>query len=277
MSDDDFSSGLPGSEPYGALDELLDDLPDDLPEVLTDGRTTRDRVLLDTAGPFLGRLAGTDPQRLEEIRAELEAGFSALSGIDRAVSIFGSARTPPDHDDYRRTRHLAGLLGEAGFTIITGGGPGAMEAANRGARDVGARSVGLNIVLPIEQHPNPYLDISLNFDHFFVRKVMFVRYAQAFVVMPGGFGTLDELFESLTLIQTATIRHFPVLLVGSSFWSGLRDWVADQFVSTGKIEPDELDLLQITDDLDHVVTTIELAYQRQIATTEAREQRDPPN
>lgn len=231
---------------------------------------TLDEVLLNAAGPFLGRLAADDPARLDAIRAELEHGFETLGGIERGVSIFGSARTPEVDPEYARVRRLAGMLGERGFTIITGGGPGLMEAANRGARDVGARSVGLNIVLPFEQHLNPYLDISLQFEHFFARKVMFVRYAQAFVVTPGGYGTLDELFESLTLIQTGTVRHFPVLLMGSSFWRGLHDWVADQLVATGKVSASELDLLRITDDLDEVVQTIEEAFDRQLAANEAR-------
>jgi uncharacterized protein (TIGR00730 family) len=188
-----------------------------------------------------------------------------MAGITKGVSIFGSARTPTSDPDYARARRLASGLGREGFTIISGGGPGIMEAANRGARDVGATSVGLNIELPFEQHLNPYLDISIEFQHFFARKVMFVRYASAFVVLPGGFGTLDELFESLTLIQTAKIQHFPVFLVGTSFWGGLRDWAADQLVGTGKINADELELLQVTDDLDEVVHAIDAAYDAQVA------------
>ncbi len=227
-----------------------------------------DEELLDQAGPVAGQLAQDDPVRLDAIRAELERGFRAMTGITRGVSIFGSARTPVDDAEYTRARELAAELGRAGFTIITGGGPGIMEAANRGARDVGARSVGLNIELPFEQHLNPYLDISLQFDHFFARKVMFVRYASAFVVMPGGFGTLDELFESLTLIQTAKIRHFPVVLVGCDFWSGLVDWAADRLVGSGKITSAELGLLHLTDDLDDVVRTIDHAYERQVQESE---------
>jgi uncharacterized protein (TIGR00730 family) len=232
---------------------------------------TRDAELLNAAGAFLGRLSLDDPVRLDRIRAELEHGFATLGGIERGVSIFGSARTPEDAPEYATVRRLAAMLGERGFTIITGGGPGLMEAANRGASDVGARSVGLNIVLPFEQHLNPYVDISLQFDHFFARKVMFVRYAQAFVVAPGGFGTLDELFESLTLIQTATVRHFPVLLLGSSFWQGLRDWAADQLVTSGKIDPGELALLHVTDDLEQIVETIDKAFDLQVAEQAARE------
>jgi uncharacterized protein (TIGR00730 family) len=234
------------------------------PHVFSDQPWTFDEVLLDTAGPARDILATDDPARLDAIRAELEMGFRSLTGITKGVSIFGSARTPHDDPDYDRARGLAAALGREGFTIITGGGPGIMEAANRGARDAGATSVGLNIELPFEQHLNPYLDISLQFDHFFARKVMFVRYASAFVVLPGGFGTLDELFESLTLIQTAKIRHFPVFLVGTSFWGGLRDWAADQLLATGKINEDELGLLHVTDDLDEVVRAIDTAYDRQV-------------
>jgi uncharacterized protein (TIGR00730 family) len=223
-----------------------------------------DEELLEPAGPVRDLLATGDPARLDAIRGELEMGFGALTGVTKGVSIFGSARTRPDDPDYGRARQLAADLGREGFTIITGGGPGVMEAANRGARDVGATSVGLNIELPFEQHANPYLDISLDFAHFFARKVMFVRYASAFVVLPGGFGTLDELFESLTLIQTAKIRHFPVFLVGSAFWGGLIGWATDQLLATGKIGADELGLLRVTDDVTEVVRTIDTAYDRQV-------------
>jgi uncharacterized protein (TIGR00730 family) len=228
---------------------------------------TFDEELLEPAGPTRDLLAFDDPARLDAIRAELELGFRTLTGITKGVSVFGSARTPPDHPDYARARQLAAALGREGFTIITGGGPGIMEAANRGARDVGATSVGLNIALPFEQHLNPYLDISLQFEHFFARKVMFVRYASAFVVLPGGFGTLDEMFESLTLIQTAKIRHFPVLLVGTEFWTGLRDWIATTLAGSGKIDGDELALVRITDDLDDVVRTIDEAFDRQVLSS----------
>jgi uncharacterized protein (TIGR00730 family) len=234
-----------------------------------------DEELLDQAGPALGQLAADDPVRLDEIRAELERGFRAMTGITKGVSIFGSARTPEDDPEYDRARQLAAALGREGFTIITGGGPGIMEAANRGARDAGARSVGLNIELPFEQHLNPYLDLSLQFDHFFARKVMFVRYASAFVVLPGGFGTLDELFEALTLIQTAKIRHFPVFLVGADFWGGLVDWAAEQLVGTGKITAAELGLLRVTDDLDDVVRSIDHAYDRQVRDCERYDRTAP--
>ena len=155
-----------------------------------------------------------DAERMRHVAAELAMGFGALSGITRAVTVFGSARTPPEHPLYAQARALGACLGRAGYAVITGGGAGIMEAANRGAHDVGATSVGCNIELPHEQAFNPYVDIRLQFDHFFARKVMFVRYASAFVICPGGFGTLDELFEALTLTQTGTIRHFPLLLLG---------------------------------------------------------------
>jgi uncharacterized protein (TIGR00730 family) len=172
------------------------------------------------------------------------------------VTIFGSARTPPDAPVYALTREVARRLGEAGYAIITGGGGGAMEAANRGARDAGATSVGLNIELPHEQQPNAYQDISLRFHHFFTRKLMFVRYANAFVVMPGGFGTLDELFEALVLIQTGKIRHFPVVLVGTEFWSGLIAWVRERLLADGLISPLDPELVHVTDDPDEVLALV---------------------
>jgi len=190
----------------------------------------------------------TDAARIERIRGELQAGFRALQDVGAAASFFGSARTPPDDPEYELARRTAKLVGEAGLAIITGGGPGAMEAANRGARDAGATSIGLNIELPFEQGLNPYCDIGLEFHYFFTRKVMFVRYASGFVVFPGGFGTLDETFEALTLIQTGKIRHFPVVLVGTDYWGGLVDWIRERLVSEGKIAPQDLDLLCLTDD-----------------------------
>ncbi len=155
-------------------------------------------------------------------------GFRTLAGVGRAVSVFGSSRTPVDSPDYVLARRTTALLGERGFAIISGGGPGTMQAANQGARDAGALSIGLGIELPRKQAINPYVDLSIEFKHFFIRKVMFVRYASAFVVFPGGLGTLDELFEALSLIQTAKIQHFPLVLVGSSFWEGLLSWARDQ-------------------------------------------------
>jgi uncharacterized protein (TIGR00730 family) len=204
----------------------------------------------------------TDGQRIERMRSELRMGFKALRGI-QGVSVFGSARIPEGDPDYVLARAVGRALGDAGFCVITGGGPGIMEAANRGALDAGARSVGLNIELPFEQDPNPYQSLELNFHYFFTRKVMFVRYACAFVVFPGGFGTLDELFESLVLIQTDKIADFPVVLVGTAFWGGLLDWVRDQLAGRGLIGPDDLELVRVTDDLDEVVRICRGAEARQ--------------
>jgi len=200
----------------------------------------------------------TEAERLDRARRELEMGFDALADLGRAVSIFGSARTPPDHPEYAAAREVARRLGERGYAIITGGGPGAMEAANRGARDANARSIGLNIELPFEQHANAYLDTSLEFHYFFTRKVMFVRYASGFVVFPGGFGTLDEAFEALTLEQTDKVFDFPVVLVGTDFWGGLVDWIKEKLLDGGKISPGDIDLLTVTDDLDEVVGRLDM-------------------
>ena len=200
----------------------------------------------------------TEAERLDRARRELEMGFDALADLGRAVSIFGSARTPPDHPEYAAAREVARRLGERGYAIVTGGGPGVMEAANRGARDANARSIGLNIELPFEQHANPYLDTSLEFHYFFTRKVMFVRYASGFVVFPGGFGTLDEAFEALTLEQTDKVFDFPVVLVGSEFWGGLVDWIKERLLDGGKISPGDIDLLTVTNDLDEVVDRLDM-------------------
>jgi uncharacterized protein (TIGR00730 family) len=190
----------------------------------------------------------SDEDRIDRITDELRAGFDALSGVAAAASFFGSARTARDDPDYELARETARLVGESGLAIITGGGPGIMEAANRGAKDAGAPSIGLNIELPFEQGGNQYCDISLTFHYFFARKIMFVRYASGFVVFPGGFGTMDELFEALTLIQTGKITEFPVVLVGSDYWSGLVDWFRERMLAEGNISPDDLDLFTVTDE-----------------------------
>ncbi len=190
----------------------------------------------------------SDGARIARIRQELQMGFKALAHVGPAASFFGSARTPVGHPEYVLARETARIAGEAGLAIITGGGPGAMEAANRGARDADTLSIGLNIELPFEQGPNPYCDIALEFHYFFTRKVMFVRYASGFVAFPGGFGTLDETFEALTLIQTGKIRHFPVVLVGTDYWAGLIDWIRGRLMAEGKVSPHDLDLLCVTDD-----------------------------
>jgi uncharacterized protein (TIGR00730 family) len=178
----------------------------------------------------------------------LRDGFDALAGVGAAASFFGSARTHPDDPDYALARETARIVGESGLAVITGGGPGIMEASNRGARDAGALSIGLNIELPFEQGGNGYCDIALDFHYFFARKIMFVRYASGFVVFPGGYGTMDELWEALTLIQTGKIVEFPVVLVGSGYWRGLVDWVRERMLDEGNISPEDLELLTLTDD-----------------------------
>jgi uncharacterized protein (TIGR00730 family) len=204
-----------------------------------------------------------DEARVTRIQGEIQNGFDSLAHVGKAVSVFGSARTSPDDPFYAQARAVAGRLGEAGFSIITGGGPGIMEAANRGARDVGAQSIGLAIELPHEESANPYLDIELEFHYFFTRKVMFVRYSSGFVVFPGGFGTLDELFEAATLRQTEKIRHFPIVLFGSAYWQGLVDWLGDTMQAEGKISPGDIDMLEVTDDPERVLAAMhEIEHRR---------------
>ncbi|MCI5147890.1 MAG: TIGR00730 family Rossman fold protein [Candidatus Electrothrix sp. MAN1_4] len=206
---------------------------------------------------YLNNIENDDTWRMFRILAEFVEGFDTLSSLGcPAVSIFGSARTAEDHEDYKLTRAIAARLSENGYGIITGGGPGIMEAANRGAADVNGVSIGLNIDLPFEQHSNPYVNLPMDFRYFFVRKVMFIKYSMAFICIPGGFGTLDELFESLTLIQTHKIKPFPIILVGSSFWAGLLDWIKEQLVRNGKINKTDLLLFEILDDVDEIVAFI---------------------
>lgn len=199
----------------------------------------------------------TDPSRVERMRGELEMGFKALSGVADGVAVFGSARTPQDDPEYALGRELGRRLGEAGWSVITGGGPGTMEAANRGAQEAGALSVGLTIDLPFEAGQNDHIDLPLNFHYFFTRKVMFVRYSRAFVVMPGGFGTLDELFEALTLIQTRKILSFPVVLVGHDFWDPLVDWLRDTLLAGGKISPEDMSRFVVVDTAQEAVACVE--------------------
>ncbi|MDO9467544.1 MAG: TIGR00730 family Rossman fold protein [Thiobacillus sp.] len=199
--------------------------------------------------------------RMLGIMAEFVEATERLASIRPAVSIFGSARTPPDHPYYTLTEDIARKLSDAGFSVISGGGPGIMEAANKGAYFGKSPSVGLNIQLPHEQSANAYQDISQTFQHFFARKVMFVKFAAAYVVMPGGFGTLDELFEALTLVQTGKIAHIPIILVGSSFWSGLADWVKTSLIGEGMISPGDIDLLHITDKPEEVLDAIFSHYE----------------
>ena len=195
--------------------------------------------------------------RIFRIMAEFVEAIETLSRVKNAVSIFGSARTTPDDPYYQKAETLSRLLAERGFGVITGGGPGIMEAANKGAAGAGGQSVGMNIRLPLEQKPNPYANISIDYKYFFTRKVMFVKYAMAYVVMPGGFGTLDELFEALTLLQTKRIKTFPVILMGSEYWKGLIDWLKKTALRNNKISATDLDLFQIIDDPEEAVKHIQ--------------------
>jgi len=217
-----------------------------------DGEPTADEEIL--ASDVVGRI--TDEQRVERMARELERGFAALRGLGPAVSVFGSARTPPDSPQYATAREVGRRLGEAGFAVITGGGPGAMAAANRGVQEAGAASVGLTIDLPHEQGVNRWVGLEVPFHYFFCRKVMFVRYAGAFVVLPGGYGTFDELFEAMTLIQTRKVHHFPLILVGSEYWSGLVTWLRERVAAEGKIAAADVELVHVTDDLDEMVARV---------------------
>jgi len=195
--------------------------------------------------------------RVFRIMAEFVEAIEELSRVGRAVSIFGSARVAPDDEDYKRAEELAYLLAKSGFGVITGGGSGIMEAANKGAADGEGNSVGMNIYLPYEQTPNPYANIRIDYKYFFIRKVMFVKYAMAYVILPGGFGTMDELFEALTLIQTRRIRSFPVILMGSDYWGGLIAWLRETMLREEKISPEDIDLFQVMDDPKEVVRHIQ--------------------
>jgi len=219
--------------------------------------TTTDQRLLDRRGPT--DWVHTDPWRVLRIQSEFVEGFGLLSELPRAVSVFGSARTPRDHPHYAAGIQLGAGLAQAGYAVITGGGPGAMEAANRGASEAGGMSVGLGIELPFEQELNEWVDVGITFRYFFVRKTMFVKYAQAFVILPGGFGTLDELFEALTLVQTHKVTRFPVILYGVDYWSGLLDWIRSTMAEIGTISPQDVDLLTVTDDIGEAVALIQAA------------------
>lgn len=207
-----------------------------------------------------------DTWRIFRIMAEFTEGFEKLGSLGPAVSIFGSARTKPGEYYYEKAVRIAHLLAEKGFAIITGGGPGIMEAGNKGAKEANGISVGLNIDLPHEQHHNAYIDrhMLIEFDYFFVRKVMFVKYAQGFVMMPGGFGTMDEMFEAITLIQTRKIKPVPIILVGTTFWGGLLDWIKTAMLADGKISPEDLNLFHVTDSEAEVCEIIENFYKEQV-------------
>jgi uncharacterized protein (TIGR00730 family) len=226
------------------------------PSAQTQGSTT-DQRLLDRRGP--SDWVHTDPWRVLRIQSEFVEGFGLLAELPRAVSVFGSARTPRDHPHYAAGVQIGSALAQSGYAVITGGGPGAMEAANRGASEAGGLSVGLGIELPFEQDLNEWVDVGIAFRYFFVRKTMFVKYAQAFVILPGGFGTLDELFEALTLVQTRKVTRFPVILFGREYWSGLLDWIRTTLAGTGTINPADLDLITVTDDIGEVMAVIQAA------------------
>jgi uncharacterized protein (TIGR00730 family) len=219
--------------------------------------STTDQRLLDSHGPV--DWLHTDPWRVQRIQAEFVEGFGALAELGPAVSVFGSARTHEGHPQYELGREIAGRLVNAGWAVITGGGPGAMEAANRGAWEAGGVSVGLGIELPMEAGLNGYIDLAVNFRYFFARKTMFVKYSQGFVVLPGGVGTLDELFEALTLVQTGKITRFPVVLVGRDYWGGLVDWLRDRVVAEGKASREDLEAFTVVDTADEVMAVIKTA------------------
>jgi uncharacterized protein (TIGR00730 family) len=216
--------------------------------------TTQDEQLLESPRP--DEFTHTDPWRVFRIMGEFVEGFDELATLSRGIAIFGSARTRPDDPDYKAAQETAALLAAQGFAVITGGGPGIMEAANRGAFEAGGLSIGCNIELPFEQRPNAYQTLSLTFKYFFVRKMMFVKYSLGFVIFPGGFGTLDELFEALTLIQTRKIRNFPVVLFGSQYWSGLLDWLRAVVLPDGKISEQDMNIFHITDSPAEVVDIV---------------------
>jgi uncharacterized protein (TIGR00730 family) len=230
----------------------------------TDPRSFDEELLLWLGDEPRG-VRAADAERVRDLAAEFARGFDALATVGRAVTVFGSARTPPGHPHYELAREVGACLGHAGYAVITGGGPGIMEAANRGARDAGALSIGCNIELPHEQALNPYVDIGLRFRHFFARKVMFVRYANAFVICPGGYGTLDELFECLTLIQTQTIRHFPVILVGDGEWDGLLEWLRTRALAERHIDAGDLEVLHQVSQPSEVCAIVDAAQERQRA------------
>jgi uncharacterized protein (TIGR00730 family) len=223
-------------------------------------RPTEDEALLNrpvpplpkAKAPELGSFIHTDPWRVLRIQGEFVNGFTALAEVGAGVAVFGSARIKPDHPHYAAARELGRKLAEAGFAVITGGGPGVMEAANRGASEVNGLSIGCRIELPFDESSNPYVNLSVNFRYFFVRKTVFVKYSEGFVIFPGGFGTLDELFEALTLVQTQKIHRFPIILYDSAFWSKLLDWIKTSQLREGMISPEDLNLLIVTDSVDEI-------------------------
>lgn len=236
------------------------------------GRATEDEMLLArrTGEPDASAFVHTDPWRVLRIMGEFVHGFDTMADVGKSVTIFGSARVGEDDAMYQAARSLSAMLAEEGFAIVTGGGPGIMEAANRGAVDVGGQSIGCNIELPFEQGMNEFVEIAVNFRYFFVRKVMFVKYAEAFVIFPGGFGTMDELFESLTLIQTGKIHNFPVVLFGTEYWGGLLDWIGKAMLAEGKISPEDLKRLIVTDSVEEACAVITECYSNQCWISEEK-------
>lgn len=219
--------------------------------------TTQDEQLLESPRP--DEFTHTDPWRVFRIMGEFVEGFDELATLTRGIAIFGSARTLPDDPDYKAAQETAALLANEGFAVITGGGPGIMEAANRGAFEAGGLSIGCNIELPFEQRANAYQTLSLTFKYFFVRKMMFVKYSLAFVIFPGGYGTFDELFEALTLIQTKKIRNFPIVLFGKKYWSGMLEWLDEVVLTEGKISNDDMEMFHVTDSPAEVVEIVRRA------------------
>jgi uncharacterized protein (TIGR00730 family) len=218
------------------------------------GSSTTDQRLLDSRGPT--DWVHTDPWRVMRIQSEFVEGFGALAELGPAISVFGSARTPRTDPSYAIAEEIGAKLVHAGFAVITGGGPGVMEAANKGAGEAGGISVGLGIELPFESGLNEYVDRGLNFRYFFARKTMFVKYAQGFIVLPGGFGTFDELFEALTLVQTQKVTSFPIVLIGTAYWSGLVDWIRSTVLADGKVSETDLEMFRVTDDVDEAIAVM---------------------
>ncbi|MGI8887977.1 MAG: TIGR00730 family Rossman fold protein [Nocardioidaceae bacterium] len=221
--------------------------------------STTDQRLLDSRGPT--DWVHTDPWRVMRIQAEFIEGFGALAELGPAISVFGSARSRSGDPDYEQGVELGRVLVEAGFGVITGGGPGSMEAANKGASQAGGASVGLGIELPFESGLNQWVDIGINFRYFFARKTMFVKYSQGFIALPGGFGTFDEIFEAVTLVQTQKVTSFPTILLGTRYWGGLVGWVRDVVLASGKVNEEDLNLMQLTDDIDEAVNIMVKARQ----------------
>jgi uncharacterized protein (TIGR00730 family) len=249
------------SKPARTVDDAIRDV--NVPVI------TEDEKLFQSL-PEADNFTRTDPWRVLRITGEVIEGFDKLANIGRAVTVFGSARTDPADPQYAAAMNVGRVLAERGFTVITGGGPGVMEAANRGAKEAGGRSIGCNIELPFEQGANPYVDTIVNFRYFFVRKTMFIKYSVAFIIFPGGFGTLDELFEALTLIQTGKISQFPVILFGTHYWAGLMRWMQSRMLAEKKISAVDLDLMTLTDDPTEAADAVAKAYEAQMEMARRR-------